>query len=109
VCYGLDFIDTAHAIAVGGNVIFSSTNGGDSWTSICPALLNFGRAIDFVNSDTGWVVGANGLIIKSTDGGTNWTAQTSGVTQNLNGVQFADYIHGWAIGDGGTILYTSDG
>ena len=63
----------------------------------------------FIDSNTGWAVGYNGLIIKTIDGGTNWSAQSSGTSYRLEGVHFVDSSIGWVVGTEGTILATTNG
>jgi photosystem II stability/assembly factor-like uncharacterized protein len=75
-------------------------------TTVMPPGLN---AVDFLDAQTGWAVGANGTILKTTDKGMRWTPQTSGNDQSLSAVQFLDAQTGWAVGESGTILKTSDG
>lgn len=38
------------------------------------------KSVYFIDSNTGWVAGYNGLILNTTDGGTSWTHQNSGIT-----------------------------
>ncbi len=59
--------------------IFSTTNGGRSWSqATSPAPVNSYTHIRFANSNDGyiWGVGANQLYV-TTDGGTTWTKQTA--------------------------------
>jgi photosystem II stability/assembly factor-like uncharacterized protein len=65
--------------------------------------------ICFLNSTTGWVVGAGGKILKTEDGGATWQAQNSAITRGLSDVFFLDATRGWAVGDSGTILATTNG
>ena len=58
---------------------------------------------DFVDSNTGYVVG-DGKIIKTTDGGVNWLPLTSGSSSDLHSVDFINSNIGWAVGNSGTIL-----
>lgn len=73
-----------------------------------PSTASF-KALCFINTTTGWVVGDNGSILITTNGGANWTNQTSGTTQTLRGVFFWDANTGWACGGNGTILSTTNG
>ncbi|HEY5535023.1 MAG TPA: YCF48-related protein [Ignavibacteria bacterium] len=47
----------------------------DSGSAMAPPLLN----VKFINRNTGWVCGDNGIIRGTKDGGTNWVYQNSGV------------------------------
>src|SRR5207245_1583881 len=67
------------------------------------------RAIEMVNAQVGYVVGASGTILKTVDGGGSWQGQSSGTVATLNAVRFVDEQDGWAVGDGGTALSTTDG
>jgi len=63
----------------------------------------------FVNADTGWVTGQDGMIRHTTNGGITWVAQNSGTTNDLRGVSFVDANIGWAVGPGGVIVQTING
>jgi len=65
--------------------------------------------VHFVDTSTGWVVGANGTILCTTDSGASWTSQTSGVSADLLAVIFTDPTNGWICGESGTLLRTTDG
>jgi photosystem II stability/assembly factor-like uncharacterized protein len=79
----------------------------DSW-----AVQQFGgpyAGVDFVDANTGWVVGDKGMILKTTDGGATWMLQDSKVSVLLYDVDSFNGFQVWAVGAEGTILYTSDG
>jgi photosystem II stability/assembly factor-like uncharacterized protein len=63
----------------------------------------------FLNTTTGWAVGAGGKIFMTADGGSTWRAQSSATTRGLNDVHFVDANRGWAVGEAGTILATVNG
>jgi hypothetical protein len=67
------------------------------------------NAIYFIDSNTGWVVGADGIILKTTNGGDNWIPQRSGTINYFESVFFIDSNTGWAVGNDGTILKTNNG
>jgi hypothetical protein len=67
------------------------------------------RAVSFVNTNTGWVVGILDTILHTTDGGDTWMAQSSGTINHLECVTFLDASYGWALGSSGTILHTTNG
>ncbi len=65
--------------------------------------------VDFIDANTGWAVGANGLILHTTDGGRTWYTQQAPRNENLESVAFADTKIGYIVGQGGVILHTADG
>ena len=65
-------------------------------------------AIAFVDTKTGWAVGALGTILHTVDGGVTWTIQNSGTKVNLARVIFNNKSTGWSFG-GSTLLHTTDG
>ncbi|OGR84513.1 MAG: hypothetical protein A2901_02785 [Elusimicrobia bacterium RIFCSPLOWO2_01_FULL_54_10] len=68
------------------------------------------NAVYFIDTSTGWTVGASGTILKTVNAGTDWAAQTSGVAVTLHDVKFsgADSSTGVVVGAGGLILRTTD-
>jgi photosystem II stability/assembly factor-like uncharacterized protein len=52
----------------------------------------------FLNNDTGWVAGTNGLIMKTIDAGANWTWQNSGTLDEFRHIYFKDANKGFAFG-----------
>lgn len=74
--------------------------------------------ICFVDSETGWVVGANGTVLHTEDGGQTWASQVTGASGDLSHVDFVSEDRGWLLanpgGSGGyavegVLLMTSDG
>jgi photosystem II stability/assembly factor-like uncharacterized protein len=63
----------------------------------------------FIDGNTGYAVGAMGLIMQTTDRGGSWTTIASGTTANLNRIVFATADSGWIVGDNGTVLWTKTG
>ena len=84
------------------------TNGTPAWTH-----RPIGTTKDiyngvFVDSLSGWLVGANGTIVHTKDSAVSWTVQNSTVTTRLLGIEFIDAVKGWVVGASGTILHTTD-
>lgn len=52
----------------------------------------------FLNSQTGWATGINGIIIKTTNGGTNWENKFNSTFNSLSSIYFIDSQTGWAVG-----------
>jgi len=84
-------------------VVFSTSDGGKSWTSTTPVTgagldgFSAGAAppISFVGSDT-WVLGTGAGVYITTDGGDSWAHQASQV--DLSGIATVDFVDpstGW--------------
>jgi photosystem II stability/assembly factor-like uncharacterized protein len=65
--------------------------------------------VHFVDENTGWAVGDNGMIARTGDGGRTWKPQASTTSELLSDVHFVNRQSGWAVGDYGTVLHTGDG
>jgi photosystem II stability/assembly factor-like uncharacterized protein len=99
--------------AVGGQSVFSSRDGGESWQLAHrePAATQFG-AISIVRNSGIFVTGGWGLVLRSRNFGATWEKLKvpAGVENRfLNSMDFADALHGWVGGDRGTIIETKDG
>ncbi len=115
----IHFQDSNVGYAVGeSGKILKTSNGGQFWTELMSDQQYHFYDVEFVNQDTGWVVGLDlsvdhfAVIFNTTDGGLNWTLQTFNPDESLQGVCFADNMNGWAVGGSnitGVILHTSDG
>lgn len=103
------------------SVILRTTNGGQSWERQIATDWGDGVTypsdylldIEFIDSQTGWAVGSDGLIMKSSDGGKSWTTKRTATESALTHIRFLDRSHGWVLGDFGydeaEILRTSNG
>lgn len=68
-------------------------------------------SIDFVDVNTGWIVGTASKILKTTNGGLNWVTQIPAIPLNreLNDIQMFDANTGYITGWTNTFLKTTDG
>ncbi len=89
--------------------IIKTNNGGQQWDIIHSSTSESFKDIFFINSTTGWVVGANGLILKTINEGESWTIQNSNTTSTILSVYFISEQKGWACGENGLILKTENG
>lgn len=62
--------------------------------------------MNFLDSQTVYAVGANGLIMASSDGGATWSTETSTATDDLMFVHFSGNV-GWSVGESGRIIRRS--
>jgi len=66
--------------------------------------------VQFVNTDSGFVVGSQGTILKTTDGGLNWVnISPAGITSTFFDLYFWNADIGLAVGSDGIIVRTTDG
>jgi photosystem II stability/assembly factor-like uncharacterized protein len=87
--------------------IYVTSDGGSTWTNqSIPLSTGTLGAVTFVDANTGWAVGGDGIILHTTNGGALWSQQGSGVTSDLETVQFVSPTTGWIVG---SILHTTDG
>lgn len=66
------------------------------------------NAVHFINSNTGFVCGNDGVILKTVDKGASWVRMNSGTSNTLYSIKFISLFAGFACGDN-IILKTADG
>jgi photosystem II stability/assembly factor-like uncharacterized protein len=96
---------------LGGRIIKTS-DGGATWVALGSGAVGWMTGIDFIDADTGTVVGQNnleGVILRTTDGGWTWEHQEWEQLAWMEDVDFIDAQTGVAVGWSGTILWTTDG
>lgn len=85
-----------------------TTDGGSNWMeNAISGFTAYIYCLDFIDANTGYIVGGAGTIKKTNDGGNSWISETSGTTQDLRSVCFTN-TSGFAVGDNGTIIKTTD-
>jgi photosystem II stability/assembly factor-like uncharacterized protein len=84
-------------------------NGTGVWTELNPKVPRVDYlGIHFVNKDTGWTVGAQGVILKSIDGGESWQNILSPITSVLTNVHSFNGQIVVAVGYDGKIIRSTD-
>jgi photosystem II stability/assembly factor-like uncharacterized protein len=97
-------------IFVGQLILFSSSSfSQNNWFHQNSGVNTRLNSVQFVDSNTGWCAGENGIILKTTTGGSNWFQQESGTNQKLQSISFPSSMTGYAAGDSGKILKTTNG
>lgn len=71
-----------------------------SWTQVPTGGSTQLFSAQFIDANTGWVVGEGGSIFKTTNGGSSWTQVTTEKISTVNGIQFVNSSTGWLVGSG---------
>lgn len=79
------------------STIIKTTDGGVTWAPLDVNTAELLNAVAFVNTQTGWAVGADGTILHTADGGQSWNRQVVDTTAEFTGLAFVDADHGWAV------------
>jgi photosystem II stability/assembly factor-like uncharacterized protein len=89
------------------NIFLRSVNGGQTWqeTEISEMKTIFNAW--FFNTDTGLLIGKNGIVSKVYQPFSKRGQQITGTASNLQSVYFQNGV-GLIVGDGGTVLRTSN-
>jgi photosystem II stability/assembly factor-like uncharacterized protein len=91
------------------NKSYATKDGGMTWE---PKSVGFNgaRSIQFVNKQTGWLVGNDGRLYTSTDLGQSWTNVATAAGVSLNSAYFETETLGWSQRySGAQFAYTRDG
>jgi photosystem II stability/assembly factor-like uncharacterized protein len=107
--WSVSFVDPQHGWVAGAATLFSTDDGGASWTPRpgSPA----GTWVQFVDVDHGWSLA--GALFATSDAGAHWTSVSVPSTATQGGsvtgaAHFEDATHGWVL-QGESILATADG
>jgi photosystem II stability/assembly factor-like uncharacterized protein len=104
-CFALAFHDNRSGW-LAGEMLFSTTNGGDNWDPANMDERGEGDIQDmqFLDYKNGWMVGVDGLVKKTSDGGQSWRDVEIGIPLDLRGLFLLDEDEGWFVGDYGIII-----
>lgn len=90
--------------------INSYGNTSSSWQWVHPYPQgNSLRKVEFVNSNTGYLIGDFGTILKTTNGGVNWNVMFVGKKTYLNGISFINASTGIICGQSSIFKTTTGG
>ena len=106
--YHLDFVDANTGYFGGEDSLFKTTNGGLTISQVhytnAPGVLN---EIQFLNANTGFILGKNNITWKTINGGANWSILSGyGIgyheclyfhNENLGLIGREDYNLGWGV------------
>lgn len=106
--YDADLVTSQVGYASGLGSVKKTADGGKTWTIKSVPLQGNLSGIDFVDANTGWVVGDQGSVFKTIDGGDHWTQQRHDTGRFYTGVSFVDALTGW-VSANNHVLHTTDG
>ena len=100
--------NTVYVIADHGK-FYQTFDGGDNWTEKNLNIdINF-YAIDFLNTQFGFVAGTSGALLKTSDGGTTWTILNTGTGESISAISILNDNDIFCVGTNGTFLQSNDG
>src|SRR5687768_8184662 len=90
--------------------LFLSVNIFSQWVKQNPLIepQNL-EHFDFIDLNTGWVVGDSGTVLKTVNGGLNWETVNLNTRANLKSIQFVNSSTGYICGDSGKVFKTING
>jgi len=93
------------------NVVWASTDNGDTWTSVSEFTYDYDRIIDIKAFDANnWLAFSSATdILKTTDGGTTWDTLTVGSAQSCQATAFSAITNGIVWSSNGQEFSTVDG
>jgi photosystem II stability/assembly factor-like uncharacterized protein len=118
--WGIDFVDPAHVVAVGGyaggalrggGVIFSTSDAGATWIPRQNGTASTTFRITALDADHAWSANEYGETLWTTDGGVHWNLASVPGYQDLRDIEFADFSNGWVVGGEtqGIVARSTDG
>ena len=111
--YDICFTDLniGYAVSWQSQKVFKTTDGGLNWFKSIAGIIGYDdfAAVDFIDSDTGVIVGGNDKIYRTTNGGTNWVSISSPSASDYKDILFVTSNLGYAVGRYGVVIHTTDG
>lgn len=108
----VDFYDETQGFALGADILLSTTDGGQAWTSHELPLSHQGvaaLAISTVGSGECYIALSNGDLAHTTNAGTTWKMTPLPRCESAITIQFIDRNEGWAAFANASIYHTTDG
>lgn len=118
VIQDIDFDSDGNAWFVGNSSIYKASGANYAGHERIPTGAGYQLgynvdeyAVDFLDSQTGYIVGPSGFIYKTINGGTNWSTLDASTSVDLREVAFLNSDDGFVLFDASTdeYLYTEDG
>jgi photosystem II stability/assembly factor-like uncharacterized protein len=106
--FDIKFVDPNNGFMSGGEGIWYTNDGGQTWNWVSLSLGVMYYSIDFVDNLNGWLISNFGDILHSEDGGRSWSQQLKVEEGCLTAVDFVNATHGWITNTNGKLYYTND-
>ena len=107
--HSIRFVDQNTGYAVGFTYVYKTVNAGATWNMMPNTYSNYLLGTSFVNANTGFICGNDGLIARTTDGGFTWQTIMNGGSDYFEEIVMTNASTGYAAGKFGRILKTTNG
>jgi|GEM_PF-1207009 len=94
----IKFIDDLNGWLIGYNLIYQTTDGGQTWNDVTEMEGTF-TAVDFIDNSTGYLCELDSIIWKTTDSGLTWDKISVPGIKRMREINFIDENNGWLIVD----------
>jgi photosystem II stability/assembly factor-like uncharacterized protein len=95
--------------ATGGTAIMLTNNSGETWQQAALEGAYYFNSVFFVDDETGYAGGYDGVLLKTTDGGIHWEQLNCGIDDELYDIYFVNRDIGFIAAEYGVVLKTTDG
>ncbi|MCF8413168.1 MAG: protein kinase [Melioribacteraceae bacterium] len=99
----IDFYEDI-GIAVGGNLIFRTDDGGETWIQVMNSPADGFQTIKFINDELVLIAGGKGILMVSQDEGETWNAFDTKTLINFSDLELSSDGSVYLTGVNGTIL-----
>ena len=107
---GVSFPTATTGFACGDQgAIFTTSNGGTSWTRQTTPTTYDLSSICFLDANTGFACGEAGTVLTTTNGGAAWNLVATQFNNDLTGIVFGTTSIGFVCGTGGLLAWSADG
>jgi photosystem II stability/assembly factor-like uncharacterized protein len=93
--------------------VLRTTNKGVNWELLDVGTVDNIIDVNFINENTGWAVGQDGIIAGTSDGGTSWSILSTGSEyeiESFRDIVFVSADSGYALGNASPVIVrTTDG
>ncbi len=81
----------------------NNVNLQGQWEVLNKGIKGGLSSVDFIDDDTGWMAGGEGLFMNTKDGGLTWNSIPINEEWDIENIDFINETDGWAIGWAGDI------